>query len=432
MCTYACGGSQCGNWINGAYLQYNTPHGATDMGVRVFLVSRNQYRYYFLHNSQVGGIQGTDTTSTALSARLSLRLFNAANSTTTVVQTFKKGLSGLVIPSNPDLDSTTGYRFYMMSFNGADLFANSTLSQRVSVFRMELNLLSGSTTALIPYTMNMTTSSMRQIYINAGHDNTGNSVYTDSNFRRQTVNRVWYSVDSNNVRRLHLGVYNTNGTGFVTVANTFNIAGGRGSMFQIYSWSLDDSTFAATFLGSTNTAAYGPRYFCPLNANWTIIYSGSSFTNDVIYVLNAGTGLYQYQSTMQYIASRLFQDASGRWAVQVYDNTILQNGMYSNYIDILSTNVGTTLIISANTTTFVYTGTTIDGTIQVNVFDYLGNRLAQQVTLNVIGATTTPGIAFTGGTYNTIITTSASTDTNVAIQLISSAQAKIVGTVNQS
>lgn len=424
--------SQGGVTNTGAFLQYNAPFGTADYGVRVFLVNRNQYRYYFLHNSQVGGIQGSDTTSTALSARLSLRLFNAANSTTTVIQTFKKGLSGLVIPSNPDLDSSNGYRFYMMSFNGADLFANSTLSQRISVFRMELNLLSGSTTALIPYTMNMTTSSMRQIYINAGHDNTGNSVYSDINFRRQTVNRIWYSVDGNNVRRLHLGIYNTNGTGFVTVANTFNIAGGRGSMFQIYSWSLDDSNFIATYLGAVNTAAYGPRYFCPLNANWTIIYSGSSFTNDVIYVLNAGTGLYQYQSTMQYIASRLFQDASGRWAVQVYDNTILQNGMYSNYIDILSTNVGTTLVISANTTTFVYTGTTINGDIQVNVFDYLGNRLAQQVTLNVIGATTTPGIAFTGGTYNTIITTSTSTDTTVAIQLISSAQAKIVGTVNQS
>jgi hypothetical protein len=135
---------------------------------------------------------------------------------------------------------------------------------------------------------------------------------------------------------------------------------------------------------------------------------------------------------MQYIASRLFQDNSGRWAVQVYDNTILQNGMYSNYIDILSTNVGSTLVISASTTTFVYTGTTIDGNIVVNVFDYLGNRLAQQVSLNVIGATTTPGIAFTGGTYNTVITTSATADTSVAIQLISSAQAKIVGTVNQS
>jgi hypothetical protein len=229
-----------------------------------------------------------------------------------------------------------------------------------------------------------------------------------------------------------LGVYNTNGTGLVSIANTFNLPNGRGSMFQIYSWSLNDSTFAATYLGSVNTAAYAPRYFCPLNSNWTIIYSGSSFSNDVIYVLNAGTGLYQYQSTQQYNASRLFQDYSGRWATQVFDNTIVANSVTSNYIDILSTNVGSTLLISASTTTFVYTGTTINGNILVNVFDYLGNRLAQSVTLNVIGATATPGIAFTGGTYNTIITTSTSTDTSVAIQLISSAQAKIIGTVNQT
>jgi len=418
---------------NGAYLQYNAPFGSVDYGVRTFLVNRNQYRYYFLHNSQVGGIQGADTTSTALSARLSLRLFNAANSTTTVVQTFKKGLSGVLIPSNPDLDSSTGYRFYMMSFNGSDIFTNSTLSQTISIFRMELNLLSGSTTALIKYDLSsMSTSSQRQIYVNAGHDNTGNSVYTDSNFRRQTVNRVWYSVDANGVKRLHLGVYNTNGTGLVSIANTFNLPGGRGSMFQIYSWSLNDSTFAAAYLGSLSTAAYGPRYFCPLNSNWTIIYSGSTFSNDVIYVLNAGTGLYQYQSTQQYNASRLFQDYSGRWAVQVFDNTIVANSVTSNYIDILSTNVGSTLLISASTTTFVYTGTTINGNILVNVFDYLGNRLAQSVTLNVIGATATPGIAFAGGTYSTVITSSTSTDTSVAIQLISSAQAKIIGTVNQT
>jgi hypothetical protein len=90
------------------------------------------------------------------------------------------------------------------------------------------------------------------------------------------------------------------------------------------------------------------------------------------------------------------------------------------------------VVISANTTTFIYTGTTITGNILVNVYNYLGNRTSSTVALNIIGATSTPGMQFAGAVYNTSVTCSTSTDTSVAIQIVSAASSKVIGTVTQN
>jgi hypothetical protein len=65
------------------------------------------------------------------------------------------------------------------------------------------------------------------------------------------------------------------------------------------------------------------------------------------------------------------------------------------------------------------------------VYNYLGARVAKPVTLSVIGQTANPGITFGDGTYFATVTSSASTDTSVTINLISAAYAKIVGTVSE-
>lgn len=398
-----------------------------EQGVRVFLSRSSGHTFYLHHDSNVGGIQGVDT-STAAVSRLTLKNFNHGTNATTVLTTFKKGVSGLVIPSQPDQDTTTAYRFYMISFNGAD-----TASQTISIYRPSLDLSTGSATVGSAYTLTMTAGEQAAIYANLGHNNTHTSQYDFANFRRTTVNRIWYSTDTNNVKRLHLGIYNTNATGLVTTANGFNDANSRGKMFKIYSWSLDDATTSATYLGSVDLASYAPKYFFPLDNDWRILYSGTSFTNDIILSLNATTGLYQYQNTMPYIAPRLFKDREGRWAVQMVDNSVTPVAtVYSNYIDILTSDVGQTLVVTANTTSFTYTGTTINSNVTVNVYDYLGNRIAKQVSLSIVGATATPGVTFSGGTYSTTINTSNSADTVVPVQIISSTSAKIIGTVTEN
>lgn len=423
------GGTNCySNHILGAQTYYGACQGgATEAGVRVFLTRTSAQTFYMFHNAFLGGIQGVDT-STVSVARLSLKNYNHGTNATSTVTTFKKGVSGLVIPSNPDVDTTSQYRFYMISFNGAD-----TASQTISIYRPDIDLSTGVTTVGSAYTLTMTAGEQQDLYADLGHNNTAASQYDSADFRRTTVNRIWYSTDINGNKRLHLGIYNTNATGFVTSANGFNDPNSRGKMFKIYSWSLDDATTSATYLGKVDLSAYAPRYFFPLDNDWRIIYSGASFTNDIILSLNATTGLYQYQNTMPYIAPRLFKDREGRWAVQMVDTSVATcNGAYSNYIDILTSDVGQTLVVTANTTSFTYTGTTINSNVTVNVYDYLGNRIAKQVSLSIVGATATPGVTFAGGTYSTTVNTSNSADTVVAVQIISSTSAKIIGTVTEN
>ena len=433
--TCCCSASQN---IFGTYLNYGDARGTVEFGVRTFIQNAPPYKWYFHYNASNGGIQGVDTT-TSTNVRLTLRQFNTNTSVTTVVYSIKKGISGLVIPSQPDRDDTVAYRFYHIAFNGADT-ANS-----ITISRYTLTSATG-VAAKQDYTLTQTAGDITSIYTALGHNNSAASKLNNPNFRRQTVNRVWYSLDANSVKRLHMGVYNTNGTGLVTIASGFNLDANTGSMFRIWSWSLDDVGFTASYLGYVSLATYAPRYFCPLTTSWTTIYAGSTFGNDVTLTLNATTGLYQYQSTMPYIAARLFKDKDGRWATQVLDTTIvntsggwtanttsstlgLTSNVTSNYIDIITSDVGQTLLITASQTSFVYAGATVAGNISVNVYNYLGNRIAKTVALAVVGQTASPGISFNDGTYATTITTSAAGDTVVGILLISSANAKIVGTV---
>ncbi len=401
--------------------------GSNEAGVRVFLTRNSAHTFYMFHDALKGGIQGVDNAADT-TLRLSLRNFNHGTNTTTAVTYFKKGVSGLVIPSQGDVDTTSAYSFYMISFNGAD-----TATQTVSIYHPSLNLDTGTTTVGSAYTLTMTAGEQQDLYADLGHNNTFESVYNSADFRRTTVNRIWYSTDSNSVRRLHLGIYNTNATGFVTSANGFNDPAGRGKMFKIYSWELDDANTAATYLGKVDLSSYAPRYFFPLDNDWRIVYSGTSFTNDIILSLNQTTGLYQYQNTMPYIAPRLFKDREGRWSVQMVDTSVTPvGGIYSNYIDILTSDVGQTLVITADSTSFTFTGTTINSNVTVNVYDYLGNRIAKEVTLSIVGATATPGVTFTGGAYSTTVNTSNSADTVVPVQIISSTSAKVIGTVTES
>jgi len=414
-------------YILGAYPVFDSPIGAIENGVRVHLVSNETYVFYLYFNAQVGGIQGVDTSTSAVE-RMQVRVLNNDTAATTTLATWKKGVGGLVIPSNPDLSNETNYRFYMMTFNGAD-----TATQTISILRPNINLSNGTMTAGDAYTLSsMTTAQQAAIYAALGYNNTGNGVFNDANLRRQTTNRIWLSTDGDGNKRLHLGIYNTNGTGLVTNANSFNDPDQRGSMFKIWSWGLNDGTTTATFLGSVDLSTYAPRYFCPLNDDWTVVYAGASLTNDIVLTLNGTTGLYQYQNTMPYSASRLFKDADGRWAVQVEDPGAGNGTVSGNYIDIITSSVGQTLVITATTTSYIYSGTTINGNITVNVYNYLGERVAKTVNLTVVGPTASPGITFANDEYTTTVTTSASVDTTVAIKVISSASAKIIGTVSES
>lgn len=415
-----------GSYYSGTHPLYAGTGGTAEYGLRTFVARGGNKTWYFHYNSDRAGIQGSDTTGVTLN-KLTLRVYDATATTTTVVTSYKKGISGLVIPSNPDVDDGSTYRFYFMQFNGFD-----TATQTITIYRISINLSTGAVTNTT-YTNSMSAGDQQAVYANLGHNNTAASKLDNPAFRRQTVNRIWYSVDSNSVKRLHMGVYNTNGTELITGALGFSNDASAGSMYKIYSWTLDDGATTATYIGSAGFATYAPTYFCPLTNSWTVLYAGSAWGNDVILTLNATTGLYQYANTMPYKAARLFKDKDGRWAshqIDIASGTI--NGLYNNYFDIITADVGATLVLTANTTSYVYSGNTISGNVSVDVYNYLGNRVSKTVALSVVGATTTPGITFTSGGYTTSVVTSASASTVVGINVISSASAKIVGTVQES
>lgn len=422
-------GTVCQTNMNfGAYPLYGDMYGTADLGVRVFLTKNSSYLFYLHHNATNGGIQGSDVSTSTL-PRLTVKQVNISGNSTTTVATIRKGISGLVIPSQGDQDDSSGYSFYIISFNGYE-----TGVQTISIYKPSITLSTGSFTQGSAYTLTMTAQEQADIYANLGHNNTSvgpwDNATNQANFRRATTNRIWYSVDTNGNKRLHLGIYNTNSQEVVTAGNGFTDAGNRGKMFKIYSWSINDGATSATYLGATNMAPYTPRYFCPLDANWQVLYVGSSTGNDNIFVLNESTGLYTYQNTMPYTAARLFKDKDGRWATQVVDYAINSAGRIGNYIDIITATVGQTLSITADATTFVYSGTTINSTIKVNVYNYLGQRVAANVSLSIVGPTSNPGITFGDGSYSTTVATSSSADTSVAIKIISSASAKIIGVVS--
>lgn len=419
------GSPGAGQYIDGAAV-YNQTAGASENGARVFLQRSADYTFYLYFNSVYAGIQGVDT-STSTNVRLSLKTFNNTSSAYTTLLNLKKGLGGMIIPSQPTVDDGTNYNFYFIEFEGAD-----TAAQTLSIYQPSLNIVNGTVTKGNEYTLTMTSGEQAQIYADQGYNNTYEGVYNNSGFRRQTFNRIWYSDGTDGTRRLHMGVYNTNGLGFVTTANSFDNPASRGKLFKIYSWELDDDLETATYLGAVDMSAFCPRYFCPIQTDWQTVYCGSAIQNDFVITLNNSTGLYQYQSTMPYKAARLFKDKDGRWATQVVDFSTSSGTLYNNYIDILTADIGQTLEITASNTSFVYAGNTITSNVVVNVYDYLGNRLEKDVTLTIVGATATPGITFDDGSYATTITTSNSASTNVGIRVISSASAKILGTVTES
>ena len=414
-------------FIHGGFPSHANNVGTFDYGVRIFIKRTANHLYYLHHNSGNGGIQGVDTSVDNVD-RLSLKVVNFGTSTTTVLENYKKGVSGIVVPSQPDLDDESNYRYYMMSFTGANAAA-----QGINIYRTDINLSTQVDTQTL-YTNTMTTQQAQGFYAAMGHNATANSTFNNSNHRRATASRIWYSTDSSNVKRLHLGIYNTNAGGYITAANGFSSQAGAGSMFVVYSWTLNDGTSTATYLGKFETATWTPRYFCPMDTNWRQLYVGSSTNFDAIFSLNETTGLYQLRSLMSYNAARLFKDKDGRWCTQVFDTDVaVTNECFGNYIDVITADVAQTVsITTSGATSFTYQGTTINSTINVNVYDYLGARVAKSVALSIISTTGLPGVQFSDGTVSKTITTSASADTSVAIRVVGANGGKIIGSVISS
>jgi hypothetical protein len=303
----------------------------------------------------------------------------------------------------------------------------------MSILKPTINLTNGTVSLGNNYTNTMSNATQQQFYLDMGHNNTAQGQWPQANFRRGTVYRIWYSTSTTNTRRLHLGIYNTNATGVVTAANGFNSSGGRGAMYKIYTWEIDDATQTATYINSINLNEQAPRFFYPLDSGWKDVYVGAIIGNDVIMSLNNSTGLYTKTVDLPYNAARLFKDRNGRWNTQVVDLSVpVVGNVFGTFTDVIAADVARSVSITSSDRIFSYSGNTINSSILVNVFDYQGTRLAKNVVLSIIGESDSPGITFDDGSYVRTVTTSTSANTVANIRIVSAVSAKIVGTVLES
>lgn len=103
-----------------------------------------------------------------------------------------------------------------------------------------------------------------------------------------------------------------------------------------------------------------------------------------------------------------------------------------NEVHVFSENVPNTISIvladalTGTTNQYTYSGSTVNSNLIVNAYDSTGARVLATIDLSITG----DGMTFSGGQKTTQVTTSASTNTNVAVTLISAGQSSVTASVS--
>ena len=100
--------------------------------------------------------------------------------------------------------------------------------------------------------------------------------------------------------------------------------------------------------------------------------------------------------------SEIMYDSQGR--IFIYDHN-------NDSVDIFSSDIPTTIHVTPEHDTYNYTGSNIDSHLTVTAYNHLGDRVALDVELKLIGT----NVTFNDGTTITTVTTSDSADVEVPI-----------------
>jgi len=243
------------------------------------------------------------------------------------------------------------------------------------------------------------------------HDATG----PDANDITQGLQRVFFNetfVSSTGTRHLILG--KLHGAGLVWDTTSTQRA------FIVYT--VDPTNYKKLSFHQSFTIPSTPKNICWLNDDRTLL-AVITHNSTLTYYFNPYTG-FQLTGTFPYQYNAVGRDSLGRvWA---HDAGPLGYGR----IHLLS-GVPATLAVTANTSTYNYSGTAIPTSFSVDAFDLTGSRMTATVSLSVAGSSLKLLNTSGSTTYLTSLTTTTnmSTSTTVYGTVISNGYSSITTTL---
>jgi hypothetical protein len=184
------------------------------------------------------------------------------------------------------------------------------------------------------------------------------------------------------------------------------------SAFKIYIFKIESTDTNLTYLGSVDPAVR-IRNIMPFESDWTkigVVYDGGI----KFYSWNSSTTTYDYVDTFAASMVSVMQDQSER--IWVLDD--------SNQLHMFSATTPVRITVTMDSATYNYTGSTINTHADVSAWDTAGDRVAIDVRLVLEGSA-----EFTDTSQSKTITTSASADTQVNINITGSSYSRVVANV---
>ena len=192
----------------------------------------------------------------------------------------------------------------------------------------------------------------------------------------------------------------------VSYSNEDNLA------FKIYVFKIETTDTNLTYIGQIDPALR-IRNTMPLEEDWTkimVVYDGGV----KIYDWNSVTETYDYvDSYAVAIQSIMIDNAERIW---IYSDT--------NELHMFSATTPVRITVNMESETYNYTGSTINTYANVRAWDIDAARIATSVKLVLEGAA-----EFTDGSKSKTITTSASADTQININLTGSSYSRVLASV---
>jgi hypothetical protein len=184
------------------------------------------------------------------------------------------------------------------------------------------------------------------------------------------------------------------------------------AVFKIYIFKIETTDTNLTYIGQIDPALR-IRQIMPLEEDWTklmVVYNGGV----KIYDWNASTETYDYvDSYAASVQSIMIDNAERIW--------ILTD---TKELHMFSATTPVRITVNMESETYNYTGLTINTYANVSAWDIDASRIAANVKLVLEGAA-----EFTDGSKSKTITTSASADTQVNINLTGSSYSRVLASV---
>jgi len=189
-----------------------------------------------------------------------------------------------------------------------------------------------------------------------------------------------------------------------------------------------DYSPAGVWVFERDTAGTTLTYKSKLNEDGTaaIMPIGNDYSKILVVNRNGHIKTYSFNNTTQ------AYDYASTLTTESFDEVCIdnQNRIYTrtkntNKINIFMSDIPTTISVVPEHDNYDYQGSTINSYLTVNAYNHLGDRIAVDVRLKLIGS----NITFDNGEVETTVTTSDSSDTTVNIKIDGASYVRVAASV---